>query len=211
MLFAQLEEELQRLIRGRSPVRRFTDGAIIQQRGTAPEGFWVIEEGAAIAGQFTSDGAFRAMVVLEAGDSFGELAVFAQTPRVVDVVARGDARLRYVEAGMFQRLLQDYPVSSNRLLTALSLQLQEALSLLAGIRQGSGTARLAMLLANMAGHRSEPVAIDITQQELADLLGLTRATVNTALRSLEEAGLVTRRYGGLMCVRPDLLANIARG
>ena len=94
MLFAQLEEELQRLLRDRSPVRRFGDGAIIQQRGTAPEGFWVIEEGAAIAGQFTSEGAFRAVVVLEPGDSFGELAVFAQTPRVVDVVARGAAQLR---------------------------------------------------------------------------------------------------------------------
>ena len=209
MLFASLEAELQEELLRASPVRSYSDGAIIQQRGDAPGGFWVIESGRVVVGQFMPDGAFRAVAVLGEGDSYGELAVFADTPRAVDSLARGVARLRFVRRETFLAALERHPASSRALLGALSLQLQEVLGLLAGIRQGGSTTRLALLLANMAGTQQGPADIAATQAELADLLGLTRATVNAGLRELEAQGLVERGYGRLRLPAPERLGVIA--
>lgn len=207
MLFAALEADLKETLIASSPPRRFDDGQLIQQRGTQADGFWLIEEGSARVGQFLVNGEFRAVAVLGPGDSFGELAVFAGTPRVVDAVARGEARLRFIARNRFLVALDDYPASSRALLGALSAQLQDTLDQLAGLRRGSNPARLAGLLLNLAG---EGEATPTTQQELAELLGVTRATANAALRALEHAGAIQRGYGFIRVRSKDTLLRIAQ-
>lgn len=194
LLFAALEPALQSRLRDQSPLRSFGDGQFIQYRGDMADGFWLIEEGTVRVGQHLHGGEFRAVALLGPGDSYGELALFADTPRIVDGLSRGPSQLRFIASEPFLRLLPEYPESMRALLGALSHQLQDTLSLLAGFRRGTNPARMAGLLANMAGTGSRVV---VTQQELAELLGVTRATANAALRVLEQAGLVMRRYGSL--------------
>lgn len=194
LLFAALEEELQERLREASPMRSFSDGQFIQYRGDKADGFWLIEEGAVRVGQHLPDGEFRAVALLGPGDSYGELALFADTPRVVDGLSRGPSRLRFIAGEPFLRELPNYPRSMRALLGALSHQLQETLSLLAGMRRGTNPARMAGLLVNMAG---EGESVTVTQQELAELLGVTRATANAALSELEKSGMIARRYRGL--------------
>ena len=197
MLFASLDRGLQaHLLRG-AILRRFTDGQIIQQRGEAADGFWLIEDGAVTIGQFGPDGQFRAVALLGPGDSYGELAVFARRPRIVDAISRGNSSLRLIGAKAFLDALGNYPASMRALLAALSEQLQDTLGQLAGLRRGTNPKRLAGLLANMAGSEEDAAQIAITQQELADLLGVTRATANAALRELQRRRLVTRGYGSI--------------
>ena len=209
MLFETLESALQaHLLRGGAE-RTFSDGQIIQQRGDAAEGFWLIEAGAVMVGQFLPDGDFRAVALLGPGDSYGELAVFSGRPRVVDAVSRGSSRLRYIAAKPFLSVLGNYPASTSALLGALSEQLQETLNLLAGLRRGTNPARMAELLANLAGEEPDPASISITQQELADLLGITRVTANAALRKLQQLKLVKRSYGSIAIPNRERLVQYA--
>lgn len=210
MLFSALDTALQAHLVRTSRERRFTDGQIIQQRGEPADGFWLIEEGAVRVGQFLPDGEFRAVALLGAGDSYGELALFAGKPRIVDAVSRGDSRLRLIAARPFLEALGNYPASTRGLLGALSEQLQDTLSILAGLRHGSNPARLAGLLATMAGEEHSST-VTITQQELADLLGVTRATANAALKELQRLGLVERGYGTIRIPDRDRLARSALG
>lgn len=194
MLFGALEPEVQQRLRDTSPQRQFYDGQFIQFHGETAHGFWLIEEGYVRVGQFLPEGGFRAVAVLGPGDSYGELALLAGTPRVVDALSRGTTLLRFIDGKTFLDLLADHPVSMRGMLGALSAQLQDLLTLLAGLRRGNNTARIAGVLANMARHTDQ---VNVTQQELAELLGVSRPTANTALRELEEAGLIERCYGGL--------------
>jgi len=203
MLFAALEEELKSSLRAASPVRDFSDGQFIQHRGTAADGFWLIEEGGVRIGQYLPDGEFRGMAVLGPGDSYGELALFSGRPRVVDAVSRGDSRLRFIAGPAFLAALSEYPASNRALLSALSAQLQDTLDQLAGMRRGTNPQRLAGLIANLAGTNSQTA---ITQQELADLLGVTRATANAALNVLEGKCLIERGYGSITVLDPKALA-----
>ena len=210
MLYGALEPALRDELARRSATRRFADGQIIQQRGDEPDGFWVIEEGAVVAGQFLAEGSFRAIAVLGPGDSYGELAMFSQRPRVVDAVSRGASLLRYIPAGLFLECLARHPASGQALLGALAVQVQDLINIVIDLRRGNATARLALLLANMAAGVPAEESLPITQQELAELLGVTRPTANTALRELEEAGLVARGYGRLRVLDRDALVRFAR-
>ncbi|MGE5953155.1 MAG: Crp/Fnr family transcriptional regulator [Qipengyuania vulgaris] len=211
MLFSALDSGLQAHLLRISREREFADGQIIQQRGDPADGFWLIEEGNVRIGQFLPDGEFRAVALLGAGDSYGELAVFSGKPRIVDAVSRGESRLRLIAARPFLDALGNYPASSRALLGALSEQLQDTLSILAGLRHGTNPARLAGLLATMAGNGEGAGTVSITQQELADLLGVTRATANAALRVLQKRGLVERGYGSVRVADRERLARFALG
>ncbi len=209
MLFGALEPELQAILRGRYPARVFADGQMIQFRGDEADGFWLIEEGVVRVGQFLADGDFRAVAVLGPGDSYGELALFAARPRVVDAISRGQSRLRFIPGGPFLEALDAHPASNRALLGALSHQIQELLTLVTGLRQGNNPARMAGLIANMAREGSGTNALAITQQELAELMGITRATANATLRELERLGLVRRGYGKLHVPDQQAIARFA--
>lgn len=210
MLFEVLDPALQaHLIRG-SRLRDFANGEIIQQRGEPANGFWLIEEGAVMVGQFLRDGEFRAVALLGAGDSYGELAVFSGRPRIVDAVSRGESKVRFIAAKPFLDALGNYPIATRKLLGALSAQLQDTLAQLAGLRQGSNPERLAGLLANMADRAGQIATVRATQQELADLLGVTRVTANAALRELEKQGLVKRGYGTIEILDAPMMALFAQ-
>lgn len=209
MLFEVLDPALQaHLVRG-GKLRSFSGGQIIQQRGTAADGFWLIEEGNVLVGQFLPDGEFRAVALLGPGDSYGELAVFAGRPRIVDAISRGSSTIRFIAAKPFLAALGNYPDATRKLLSALSGQLQDTLAQLAGMRRGTNSERLAGILAHMAGIANDMASVSATQQELADLLGVTRATANTALRDLEERDLVKRGYGVIEIPNVPRLAMFA--
>jgi CRP-like cAMP-binding protein len=157
-------------------------------------------------GQFLPGGDFRAIALLVAGDSYGELAVFSGRPRIVDAVSRGPSTLWLIAARPFLQALDNYPSSTRALLGALSRHLQDNLSLLAGLRRGTNSARMAGLLATLAGEDAGEASVAITQQELADLLGVTRATANAALRELQGRKLIERSYGAIVIPDRDQLA-----
>jgi CRP/FNR family transcriptional regulator, cyclic AMP receptor protein len=203
MLFDALEPELKEELTASNPPRSYGDGQIIQHRGSRADGFWLIDEGSVRVGQYLPSGEFRAVVVLGPGDSYGELAVFTGSARIVDAVSRGESKLRFIPAGRFLTALERYPLSNRALLGALSAQLQNSLDQLAGMRRGSNPARLAGLLANMTMTNRTAT---VTQQELAELLGVTRATANSALRKLEEERLIERGYGTIRAIDHERLA-----
>ena len=57
-----------------------------------------------------------------------------------------------------------------------------------------------------AGEAAGPASVTITQQELADLLGVTRATANAALGDLQRRRLIERGYGTIRIPDRDALA-----
>ncbi|MHA7820381.1 MAG: Crp/Fnr family transcriptional regulator [Erythrobacter sp.] len=211
MLFSALPEVVQEDLRREHAVRQFASGQLIQQRGDDPGGFWLIESGAVAVGQYLASGEFRAVALLGAGDSWGELALFADRPRVVDAVARSACMLRHVGKERFEAALAANPASMRKLLGALSRQLQETLEVVAAIRRGSSKARIAGLLVTLGDGSGDECRIAMSQEELGELLGLTRASVNAGLREFEERGLVRRAYRAIEIRDRDGLVLAALG
>ncbi|MFV0645669.1 MAG: Crp/Fnr family transcriptional regulator, partial [Sphingomonadaceae bacterium] len=115
------------------------------------------------------------------------------------------ASLRWIDAAGFEQALADDPKSLRALAGALAAEIQEFLLMIASTSRADTAGRLAWLLANLVRtSKGEKKTVRINQQQLADLLGLTRMTVFKAISTLEQEGLIHRGYGVIGV--PDLHA-----
>ena len=186
----------------RARVRDFADGQFVQYQGDPGDEFWAVVEGHVAVGRFAADGGFTHFGVLGAGDLFGELAFFTGVPRQVDALASGPARLVAIDRPLLRQLMAADVGWAELLLRSLSRQLAATLDTIDAERRLSTPDRLLAMLRVMAKESAGGDRVAATQQQLADLLGVSRVTLGAALRILTDAGEVERGYGHIRLLRP---------
>lgn len=178
----------------RARVQAFADGQFVQHQGDPGDTFWAVVEGHVSVGRYAEDGAFTLFAVLAAGDLFGELAFFTGVPRQVDAMASGGARLIAIDRPLLRELMAADVGWAELLLRSLSRQLAGALDAIDAERRLSTVERLAQLLSVMARDSATGEIVHATQQQLADLIGVSRVTLGAALGELAAEGRVERGY-----------------
>lgn len=189
---SRAEGEFADLLRKRGRIRRFAAGALIQQQGDDGDGFCLIETGTVAMCRFAESGSVTVYAVLGPGDLFGELAHFAGVPRQVDAVADEDAELIWIGASLIDHLLETEPQFARWLLKSIANQLRIALDRIDEDSRLSARVRVVRALVDMA--RRDGAEIDMTQQALGELLGISRITAGQILRELQAAGLLRLEY-----------------
>lgn len=198
---AQLAPFLEQAVR-----RTFAPKQIIQQRGDEAAGCWIILSGRVRIGQFSQDGKFIVLSLLGPGESWGELALLRRAPRAVDAMADEASELRWIDAVRFEAVLGRHPATMRSLLGLLGDQLQFSMQTLLAMRGEGAESRMATLLAALGRDRAP---LRLTQQDLAELAGVSRMTANTLLKTWQSAGLIRRGYGTITVCDPDGLRGLA--
>ncbi|MDZ3830453.1 MAG: Crp/Fnr family transcriptional regulator [Sphingopyxis sp.] len=183
------------MLSAQAPARRFADGQFVQYQGDPGDSFWAVIEGNVIVGRYAEDGGFTAFAVLGPGDLFGELAFFTGVPRQVDAIASGPARLIAIDRPLLRALMTADIGWAELLLRSLGRQLAVSLDMIDAERRLGTADRLRHLLSVMAADAPDGMTVRATQQQLADLLGVSRVTLGAALRELTARGVVARGYG----------------
>jgi len=183
----------QLLARGRP--MRFARSQLIQQRGDPAREFWYVESGSVQVGRFSEHGRLTLFAVLGPGETFGELAFIGEFPRTVDAIAGSDAVLVRIGESEFQNLLQSEPSAARLLLQTMALTVQQAFDMVEAGRNLDSTQKLAQALLRLLGEQPDGTGLRITQQELADLVGLSRVSLGKAMKRLQDGGLVSAGYG----------------
>ena len=88
----------------------------------------------------------QALIIIGAGDSFGELACLGDFPRVLDAEAIGSLEMLWISDSVLSNVIASCPKVGRELLRALSVQLQEALDNLIVFRNLPAPKRLAQRL-----------------------------------------------------------------
>ena len=197
--------ERDRLFAAREP-RGFADGQFVQHQGDPGDAFWAVIEGHVLVGRYAEDGAFTAFAVLGPGDIFGELAFFTGMERQVDAIASGPARLIAIDRPLLRGLMQEDVGWAELLLRSLGRQLAVSLDIIDAERRLPTAERLRRLLTAMAAEAPDGRTIRATQQQLADLLGVSRVTLGAALRALAARGALICGYGHI-----ELRAPLSQG
>lgn len=192
----RVEGELAALLSREGRRLRFTAGQVIQLHGFASDGLWLIEAGTVTLCRIDAEGGTTVFAVLGGGDLFGELAHFAEVPLQVDALAESDAVLVRIDALLVDRLLASEPALARLLLRSLANQLRGALDRIDSDRTLAADARIARALVEMA--RREGSELALTQQELADYVGVSRVTVGQVLRKLAQMGWISVGYRQLV-------------
>jgi CRP-like cAMP-binding protein len=182
---------------------RFDSGAIIQQQGDTGDGFWLVETGKVSICRFAPSGTVTIFGVVGPNDLFGELAHFGGVVRQVDVVAETDVAMVHVDTKAINALLDAEPAFARWLLKSLAHQLRAALDRIDADRNLSAEDRTVRVLKEMISRDGSELRI--TQEALANHLGISRVTVGAVLNKLASAGLVRLAYRKIYVPNPDAL------
>ena len=140
---------------------------------------------------------------LTAGAWFGEGSVLKNEARRYDLVALRDSRIAMMDRTTFFWLFEN-SVGFNRFLVG---QLNERLGQFIGLvehgRTLDATARLARGIASLFNPILYPETarhLEITQEEIGALTGISRQNANRCLKTLEQQGLLRLEYGGVTII-----------
>ncbi|MBO6718721.1 MAG: Crp/Fnr family transcriptional regulator [Rhizobiaceae bacterium] len=193
------EDEIERARRGLVE-RHFQKGAYICHRGDRLDYWTGVVTGLVKISTISRTG--KAMTFAGVGDGgwFGEGSLIKNEPRQYDLVAIRDTRLAMMPRSVFMWLFEN-STGFNRFLV---LQLNERMGqFIATIEQDrilgpkERVARNLGWLFNPVLYPGTRGEIEITQEELALLAGVSRPLVNRALQELEAEGLLKLERGSI--------------
>jgi CRP-like cAMP-binding protein len=145
---------------------------------------------------------------MSAGAWFGEGSVLKNEPRRYDVVALRDTRAALMERPTFMWLFENSVGFNRFLVTQLNERLGQFIGLVEVGRTLDATARLARSIASLFNPILYPNTtrhLEITQEEIGALSGLSRQNANQCLKMLEREGLLRVEYGGVTVLDLDRL------
>ena len=163
--------------------------------------YWIgVVTGLVRVGNVSRDGKVFSFTGVTAGAWFGEGTVLKNEARRYDVVALRDTRLALMDRATFFRLLENSVGFNRFLIGLLNERLGQFMGLLEHGRTLDTTARIARSIASLFNPILYPDLtryLEITQEELGAISGISRQNANRSLKTLEKDGLLRLEYGGV--------------
>jgi len=215
-LLAELSDEDADTFRPHTHVVLVHKGDQLFAEGDLGDRVYIVIDGKMKLTRTAPDGRESLVSVHGRGDMFGELAMFDPTYRTSTAVAVTDARLAVIAHEDLRAVLTTRPAVSMLLLKALAHRLRritEANTNLIFTDVPGRVAKALLELAGKFGTQSDEgiqVAHDLTQEELAQLVGASRETVNKALADFASRGWLQLSAKSVLLIDPDRLRRRAR-
>jgi CRP/FNR family transcriptional regulator, cyclic AMP receptor protein len=205
------EEDVRRLV---SVARRrtFGRGEVVFHRDDPADSLHLVQKGRFAVRIMTPRGETATIAVRGPGDSFGEMALVDESARrSATVAALEEAETFAVYQAEFQRLRKEHPQVNQVLIGFLAAEVRRQNELLLEALYIPVERRVLRRLVELSGSYARGDGeIPLTQEQLAELAGTSRATVNKVLREEQGRGTVELRRGRTLVLQPDELARRAR-
>lgn len=193
-LFSALDDDAGAALRVAMRREPFARGAVVFDEGDPGDKLYAVIDGKVKLARTAPDGRENLQAVLGPGEMFGELSLFDPKPRTAGAVAVTDSVLASLAHDALRPWITGRPDVAVLLLQALAQRLRRTNDVLADLVFSDVPARVAKALLGLAdrfGQRTAEgvhVAHDLTQEELAQLVGASRETVNKALADFSARG-----------------------
>jgi CRP-like cAMP-binding protein len=182
----------------------FPAGATMFRIGDAPTRIGIVRKGAVELSR-PLNGRRVVLQILRPGDVVGDLGVFLRLTAPYDGIALEDTVLLTVDSVRFHRLLDERPRLARRWMVSVSGRLMSYQSRLMELLAGGLEAQIASILVR----RADRGVVNLSQSNLAELVGGRRTSVNRVLKRLEDQDLVRVRYGQVEITDATRLAKVA--
>lgn len=178
---------------GKHPLLTFHRGQLMFLKGESPDAAYVIEHGTVNSYTITPDGAERQISMHFAGDDIPVgFSIGLKDQADFFYKAYTDCRVRVVPGDAFIKMLRQDPEVLMQVYVLTCKKLVAGLGRISALEHPRAGDKVAFMLLNMAeqfGTRLRPqkaqLRLAMTQQQMADALGLTRETTGIELRKLE--------------------------
>ncbi len=195
--FTALDPAHQTWVLDTSFARHFDGGATVAAR-EAPSAHWLgVATGLVKLAIYNASGRGCTFSGVPPGGWFGEGSVIKREPRRYDVITIQPSLVMGVPADTFHRLMDSSLPFNRFVIHQLNNRMGEFIALIQNSRLLDVDARVAQSLAQLFNPDLYPetgMSLDVSQEEIGMLAGVSRQRINQALRNLEKAGLVTLGY-----------------
>ena len=215
-LFATLDDEAASEVIASSTPVRMERGDVLFHEGDQGDRLYVITEGKIKLGRTSPDGRENLLAILGPSEMLGELSLFDPGPRTATATAVAETQLLGLGNEQLQQLLVAHPRIGGTLLAALARRLRRTNENLADLVFTDVPGRVAKALLELSERFGRPVeegtmvAHDLTQEELAQLVGASRETVNKALADFATRGWLRLENRAVLLTDVDRLQRRAR-
>jgi len=176
-------------------------GDVLFRKGSEGTVLYIIKEGRIKIVLPSKDGSEVILAIFSETDFFGEMALLDGIPRSADAIALEDCELLVLNRADFLSFLMENENAMQSVLSSLSMRLRKTDDHLEDTCFLNISARFAKKLIELAdtySNESESmplIDLDLTQSDLASMIGATRESVNKEIRLLREKGLITTTGG----------------
>lgn len=215
-LFAVLDDTEMEAMLEFAKVRRAAAEERIFAKGDPGDSLYVILRGR-VAVQTESDEAKVMLLnILDTGSLFGEIAMLDGGERTATVVAQEATELLRIDRRDFMPFLLQRPDLCVRLMTVLCERVRWTSAIIEDTVFLNVPRRLAkrILMLSQAYGRATDAGTRITtfvsQEDLANMLGVSRESVNKTLKQFQTAGAISYRNGYIIVHDESFLDQVSR-
>ena len=195
-------EELQR-VANEVTEKNVSNGGYVCRRGEDVTSWIGVVDGLVKMSNLSPEGKLTTLTGVPSGGWFGEGSLLKDEPRRYDILALRDSRIVYMPRTTFNRLLNTNIGFNRFLLVQLNERLGMFIALMENERLLEPDARVARSLGALFNAVLYPGIgrqLQISQEEIGFLAGVSRQRVNQALQVLEKVGLLRVEYGGVTVI-----------
>ncbi|VEI13161.1 Crp/Fnr family transcriptional regulator [Trueperella bialowiezensis] len=190
-------------------------GESLFHEGDAGDRLYVVIEGKVKLSHTSDDGRENLIAILGPGEIIGELSLFDLGARSSTVTAIAPSRFLYLSHKDMMNYIDDHPKLAKSMLRELAKRLRNTNDQMADLVFSDVPGRVAKALLDLAerfGERTPEgiyVAHDLTQEELAHLVGASRETVNKSLADFTARGWIRLEGRAVMLIQVGRLQRRA--
>src|ERR1041385_2200403 len=187
-------------------------GEWVYVHGDPADTIYILQKGLMKITALSEDGHEVVHEIVVPGEIFGDTSTILGIPRTTSAQTLEPSLLCEIRQKDFVSLLAAYPELSLRLLKCVGLRLKKAEAQLLNVVCHDVSTRVREALLDLIACESgiqpaQPVRINITQQDLANLIGASRQKTWQALKELESSDVLRLMYRSILVTAPHKLRN----
>src|ERR1700720_4413513 len=185
---------------GRS-IGEYRKDQIVMSQGDPADAVFYIESGKVKLTVVSEQGKEAVVAILETNDFFGEGCLAGQAQRIATVATMTDSVIVRLEKAAIVRVIQQEPAFAGMFIAHLLARAIRVEADLVDQLFNSSEKRLARLLPFLGNFckedKPEPILAKISQETLADMIGMTRSRVSFFMNKFRKLGLIDYNGGGI--------------
>jgi CRP/FNR family transcriptional regulator, cyclic AMP receptor protein len=210
--FADLAPEAFEQLFRYAKLTTYKRGATICSKGDPGTSLFAVLSGTVKISVSSPDGRNAILNLIGAGDIFGEIAVLDGQMRTADATANTNCELYVIDRRDFLPFVRSQPALAMKFIEILCARLRWTSDQVEQVILQDLPGRLAATLLGLIEKRNldpEGRTIAVTQQEISEMVGMTRESINKQLRAWAARGWVRLEHGAIVVLDVDALRELS--
>jgi len=202
-LAPQLRSELVRA----GVLRHLRAGTAIYRQGDVSDGLYSVHRGRLRLISYSANGGGHLQLVAKPGDWFGEVSTLDGGSRQQDAISDMASVLLHVPLARIEEIGAVYPAPWRSIGRLASEHQRQAIAYIEMLVASGPRARVAGLLLMLCGNDFDH-PVQISHEQIAANIGVSRQTANSVLREFERQGLLVLGYREIHILEANRLSRV---